>query len=178
MQDKLEDFFKENRGEFDLESPPEQVWRSINRDLQRKKRYIRNTYYATAASLLLVIGSFFWLMHPSEHKTALADNAGVVVPNVIDTETYYTTLIEHQRAQLEQFSNAYPDVCKDFVGEIDTLNQLYGQLKIEYKSSNGNEAVLQAMIENLRTQVELLNRQMQVILTIKQKENKKAEKNS
>ncbi len=178
MQDKLEEFFKDNKDDFDAHEPPEQLWRSVNNELQRKKRNVRRTYYAAAASVVLVIGSFAWFMN-STPKNALPGNVAHATPNVNDTEAYYAILIDKQRAQLEQFSKTYPEVCKDFGGEIDTLNHvLYGQLKVEYKNSNGNEAVLQAMIENLRTQVQLLNSQMQVILTIKQKENKQGQKNS
>jgi tetrahydromethanopterin S-methyltransferase subunit F len=45
-------------------------------------------------------------------------------------------------------------------------------LKIEYSNTNGNEAVMQAMVENLQTRVQLLARQLEIIQNIRQKSNK------
>ena len=39
--------------------------------------------------------------------------------------------------------------------------------------SDGNDAVLQAMIANLQTQVQLLGKELQVLQDITQKQNKK-----
>ena len=173
MKDNLEEFIREHRDEFDSYTPAENMWPIVDKKLRHKHRRIGKTYYAATASLLLILGSFLWFMkHTDTRNIPQVSQEVVVTPEIKDAEVYYTSLVETKRTEVKQMCTAYPDVCKDFEAEIDTLHALYGQLKIEYKNSNGNEAVLQAMIQNLQMQVQLLSTQFQVIQNIKQRERK------
>ena len=81
-------------------------------------------------------------------------------------------MVTQRRAELNRYCSAYPDLCSDLNSEISALDTMYTQLKVQYVNTNGNEAVLRAMIENLQAQVQLLGRQLQMVEQIKQKKQK------
>jgi hypothetical protein len=127
-----------------------------------------------AASVLIIIGAAVWFMRPHENKVVSPPIKEIAInPEIKEAEIYYASIVETKRTQLSGFGKDYPDLFKDFQAEMDTLHVLYGQLLTEYKNSNGNEAVSQALIENLQMQVQLLSKQLEVVQDIKQKENKK-----
>ena len=179
MKDKLEEFVHDHRDEFDLHHPPD-IWRRVDKQLHKKRRTY-GVYYPIAASLLLIVGVSVWLMRraaPPPVVTPTETTAIAISPEIKEAQAYYASIVETKRSELKQFDRDYPDLFRDFNGEMDTLNVAFSQLEIEYKKANGNEAVVQALIQNMQLQVELLNRQMQVIHDIRKHENKKSAKSS
>lgn len=175
MKDNLEQFIGERRDEFDVHEPPAHVWQAIDNKLRPKKNSYRLWYYGAAASVLLTLGISIWYMRQSAQPTKGAQDVATLTepdvpmkPEVRDAEYYYASLVQKGRAEIKVYGKDYPEICNDFAKEIDTLNVFYGQLKQEYKSTSGNEAVLRAMIENLQMQVQVLNNQLQIIQVMKQ----------
>ena len=174
MKDKLEEFFQQHKDDFDHHELPAHSWASVDKQLRARPKSRRKAYYAIAASLLFLVGSFVWFTRSNMQRTTQpGDTEVTIAPEMKEAEAYYTSLVETKRAELDQLTKDYPQISKDFDVEIDTLHALYGQLKMEYKMSDGNDAVLQAMIANLQTQVQLLGKELQVLQDITQKQNKK-----
>jgi len=172
MKDDLEEFISNNRGEFDTYEPPGKLWKAIDKKMHKgtHRKHVQNL--AIAASIATIISFAAWVMFsPASKKVSFTNIADTTKPSIQDAEFYYASLVKTQQAQLQRYCNDYPNVCKDFKNEIDTLHILYGQLKTTYDQSYNNEAVLQAMIDNLQAQVKLLSLQLQIIQNLKQKEN-------
>jgi hypothetical protein len=111
---------------------------------------------------------------PEDKPTPATQTRMTAQPRTIkDAEVYYASLVHTQQQQLSNYCGDYQDLCRDFRNEIDTLNLLYVQLKTEYTTSYNNEAVLNAMIENLKEQVNLLTMQLEIIKEVKQQNNEK-----
>ena len=180
MQDKFEEFIDRHRTEFDIHEPPMRLWNAINKQLPVQKKRKPIGTYLLAASILLLIGiavGYFQLQQGQQKQSP--PNAVVITlkPEINEAEHYYTSLVEANLNQLDKYSSDYPDLCKNFKTEIDTLNTMYAQLKVEYNNSMGNEAVLQAMVENLQKQVSLIQMQIQIIRNLKhKKENPESKK--
>lgn len=174
MKDKLEDFIHQHRKEFDSHEPRTRLWEHINDKLQKKNRRKRWYIISAAASVALAIAVCVWLLYPSKPNTGRVEveTPGENNYNINTTEVYYSALIGEKRNELNQYCKNQPDLCKEFDKDFEELNALYGQLKAEYSKSPDKEVVLKAMIENLKTQVNILSRQLQVLENIKQKEKK------
>jgi hypothetical protein len=172
MKDKLEEFIREHKEEFDLLTPPDKLWKSIEKKQNKGKIPFLRLNYAAAAAVLLIIVSFIWFMKPQQVIVLQPEKEIALNPELKNAETYYASIVETRRAEVGQLGKDYPELCNDLDKELNSLDTLYTQLKIEYSNTNGNEAVMQAMVENLQTRVQLLARQLEIIQNIRQKSNK------
>ncbi len=119
--------------------------------------------------LFIMGGAAFFLMR-NDQKAAPAQVAAIAIePEVTEAEHYYTAVVETSLTELDEYCHDCPDLCRNFKAEIDTLGKIYGQLKTEYNNTGGNEAVLQAMVDNLQKQVSLIKLQIGIVRTVKQK---------
>jgi len=174
MKDKLEKFIAEHRDDLDLYDPPVLGWQAINKELPDKGSKVRFATYVAAASVVFIICSFVWFTYPPAQKNMAEVNAeAATAPEIKEAETYYTSVVQSKITEISRYAKEYPDLYKDFEGEIDTLHTSYNQLKVEYTNSNGNEAVLQALIGNLQLQVALTNKELEIIENIKKMHIKK-----
>lgn len=170
MQDKFKDFIDEHRAEFDLYEPPDRVWNTIGKRLPGPKKRNYLPWYQAAAVLLFIAGGAAVLLLRNMQATAPEQQVITrLQPEVNEAEHYYNTVVETSLTELDAYSTEYPDLCRNFKTEIDTLNRMYVQLKNEYSKSGGNEAVLQAMVDNLQKQVSLIKLQIDIIQSVKQK---------
>jgi len=90
---------------------------------------------------------------------------------------HFTQLIELKQTELKQIEKDHPLLYKQFVSDIDKLDSSYNSLKKELPVNPNREQLLEAMIQNLRLQTELLNHQLQIIQSIKQSKSNSNEKN-
>ncbi len=175
MKKDLEQFIKEHREEFDVYEPPEYIWGNISGQLHNKpKRRILRLSTAVAAAILLVIGIAVGMLFKTD-KTPDPGSASVPQKGkdtITEFEVYYASVVQSQQSEISRYCKDYPDMCKDFSNELDTLSSTYKQLKVQYEVSNNNEAVLKAMINNLQEQVKLLSLQLQIIQGLKEAETK------
>lgn len=170
MKDKLEQFISGHSNELDVHEPPAGIWLGIDSKLRQNRRSKFIKLGIAACAVLAMGAAISYMALPAKQQKNEPDAIAIQLPQEINkTEVYYTSLIQKQQKQLSVYCSDYQDVCKDFRTEIDTLDVLYRQLKVEYVNSDNNEAVLRAMIENLQEQVKLLSLQLKIIEEAKQK---------
>jgi hypothetical protein len=79
----------------------------------------------------------------------------------------FTQLIEQRQNELKEIEKVNPNLYKMFVADINKLDSSYNALKKELPQNPNREQLLEAMIENLRLQTEILNQQLSIINQIK-----------
>lgn len=176
MQDKIEKLIRENRAEFDIYQPREALWDSIQDRLVSKKKQKSNVYrlWAVAASVAVIMVSSFLLVNiirPVQQSTVVQ-----LPKEQQEAEMYFSSLIEVKKSELNKYKKDNPELCREFDKQIEALNILYAQLKTEYKSSAKKEIVISAMVENLQTQIQILNQQLEIIQQVKKQKSKANEK--
>lgn len=83
--------------------------------------------------------------------------------NMLSDEMYhYTQLIEIKQKQIELLQQNEPELYKKFSRDLEILEKSYDELKIKLDKGLNNEQLLEAMIQNLKMQTELLNRQLEI----------------
>lgn len=191
MSDKLKQFIDDNREDFDSGEPGPQLFQNIHSQLSGglKKKAIKwrpLRWAAVVAGLLLVSATAYYVL-PKKGNTEVS----TVKEPVINTEEtngsgdaiyakeiyHFQELIGLKQAELRQLKNEYPDLYRQFVTDMNELDSSYQTLKIKLAENPNRELLLEAMIQNLQLQSELLNRQLMIIKQIKQK-NKINEKNT
>jgi len=192
MNDKLKQFIRDNRAAFDSEEPGAGLFSKMERQLLGPKKKAGWTPWRWAAvltGLALLSATFFFL--PTRNKNGKKETPVVIQPNnsikedisFIGDASYakqiyhFRELIGLKQAELEQLKAEYPDLYNQFVTDINELDSSYQSLKIHLAVNPNREMLLEAMIQNLQLQSELLNRQLMIIKEIKQK-NKSHEKSS
>ncbi len=161
----LEEFIKSNREEFDNKQPREKLWDRIESDLDQSNGY--GWIWKAAAVLLLAVCSFLiWERNQFQSIGSSAVAEFQMDPAFLETEIYYTNVISEQRMLVEQFDLNDPELKEAFRRDLASLDTMYQELKIEYVETS-NQAVLQALIDNLQLRMELLNQQVLILEKIK-----------
>jgi hypothetical protein len=195
MKKSLEDFIKENRSEFDSEEPSPKVWKTIEKQVAEpeKKSGSKITLFSKwliAASVVIAVsaGAYLLLRQNNERLLSDIDNQGqnpVEPNNILDEinptyakEVYhFTQLIELKQNELKQIGKDQPELYRQFMGDITTLDSAYKSLRKELPANPNREQLLEAMIQNLQLQTDLLNQQLRVIKQIKQAKTSSNESN-
>lgn len=181
---RLEQFIRNHRDEFDGEEPAPAVWKKLQKDLfpqpavnKGKVLTMKLLRWSVAAAVLVLAGlGVFHLLDKNNGKGAIVQqpttNGDDILQKINPTyakEVYhFTQLIELKQNELKQIEKDNPGLYKEFIGDITKLDSSYNALKKELPTNPNREQLLEAMIQNLKLQTELLNQQLQIIQQIKQ----------
>jgi hypothetical protein len=193
MKKNLEDFIRENRAQFDSEEPAPRVWKNLEKDLKepQKKtigRAIEFRRWVVAASVVVSvsIGALIIFTRNDNRSQSTQASVEAVQPGLLDEinptyakEVYhFAQLIELKQTELKQIGKDQPELYKQFMGDITTLDSAYNRLQKELPANPNREQLLEAMIQNLQLQTDLLNQQLRVIKQIRQSKKTSNESNS
>ncbi|RAJ98069.1 hypothetical protein LX87_02977 [Larkinella arboricola] len=179
MKDRLERFVRDNREDFDVFEPRADLWKDLEKELGHKERPLwmglntpswmgRRMIWQIAASIALVVGlGGFWYFNARYGVTEQPEIVALS-PTYARTVTQYTRLIEDKRTELKTILESDPALYQQFAADLDRLEKTYQKLKQELPKTPNQEIMIQAMVENLRTQIDLLNQQLMIIQRIKQ----------
>lgn len=173
MKDRLEEFIRQNRSEFDDHDLPSGAWKKIERELVPRRRshsWLMPVLKVAAVVALLAL-SFLAVrrLADRERPGGPAGNlSGQTLDQSIDAglarqQKQYISLIGIKRDELRQLQRTEPELYTEFASEIEKLERSYASLRSELEAAPDRELVLEAMIQNLRYQTELLNRQLAII---------------
>ncbi|AQG82619.1 hypothetical protein [Spirosoma montaniterrae] len=197
-KDNLERFVRDNREAFDDHEPPNDLWQKIERGLDTPPGTTRlngqspfrqvhsnaeqinnsrfgglqigwpNMDWRVAASVaLLLLAGGFWYMN---HQYGVTQQPDVVAasPMYAREVVQYTRLIDNKRAELKQMTEDNPVLYQEFATDLDRLERSYQLLRAALPQNPNQETLIEAMIQNLQLQIDLLNEQLRVIERIKQ----------
>ncbi len=166
----IEKFIKENRAKFDTEVPSEQVWNSISSRLNKNtKKHSWKPYMAAASIMLFITCTWLIANHKLDQNANLNENN--VDATVLEAQVEFTSLIEIKRNELNQYKKDNPELINDFERQLIELQVSYKQLLPQLKDEKKRDVVLQAVIDNLQMQVEILNQQIDIVKQYKQPKN-------
>ena len=188
MKDKLERFIRDNREDFDNEEPRPDLWNKIaqgitvpeqkpNGEAPRRLNSLARSAnplfrrspfdwrVAASVAVLLLASTFLYL----NHRYAVTDQPEVVAvsPTYAKEFATYTQLIDDKRTELKQMTETNPALYQQFATDLDRLEHSYQALKADLPENPNQEVLIQAMIQNLQLQIDLLNQQLDVIQRIK-----------
>ncbi|HYH15567.1 MAG TPA: hypothetical protein VD794_10115 [Flavisolibacter sp.] len=183
MKERLEQFINTNRDAFDNEIPPSHIWEQVNKKLVHEKKQTKTFLLAhvklwAAVIGFLVAGIVIFLivennnlkndLTASRHR--LEQQHKLHLEQITDYNkeiSQFTQIVAVKQNQLSGFSKEYPSLYKSFTSDINDLNKEYEKLKQELKIVPEQDEILDAMIQNLKLQTELLNEQLLIIHQLK-----------
>jgi hypothetical protein len=191
---KLEEFVSGNREELDTEQLPAGLWKKVEKDLPLNKKKIRlfnlfSLQQLAAAVTITAVGLAIFLMVENrklENSIAAkkADTNGAQVKETvpeIDVEyskeiDQFTRLIQIKQTELVVLKKDHPKLYSEFMANVKLLSEEYTELRKQLATAPSKEELMEAMLQNLRLQAELLNEQIKISKQIKQSKNKSNEK--
>jgi hypothetical protein len=191
MSIRLEEFVRDNRDEFDSDEPSPRLWKDLQKDLRDGKRSDRVfhlsflRWVSVAAIVVMMAGMFYYMDRrqqtdgainvPVAKTDPLLDN---VSPAYAKEVYHFTQLIELKQSELKQIEKEHPELYGQFVKDVHKLDSSYQSLRASLPANPDPEMLLEAMLQNLRLQADLLNQQLSIIKQIKQSKKGSHEKDT
>ncbi|MEP7165337.1 MAG: hypothetical protein ABI741_11625 [Ferruginibacter sp.] len=185
MSDHLKDFIAGNRDDFDTDAPSDKVWDNIETafTVKKKVKLIQMPVFkwSITAAAMLIAGMIIFLQLNKKPSG---------IPEIVKTETdidklspeyapqvnAFARLIDLKQEELKVLSKEQPQLYQKFTTDINQLDSSYNSLKNQLSVSPNKEMLLEAMIQNLQLQLNVLNQQLNIIKQIKQSKEYSHEK--
>ena len=183
MSDNLNKFISDNRSDFDDQSPSGKLWQNIEVAMagnQKKKRIISPFFiWSMSAAALLVICTGIYFLTQKNRSSAPAVEITEDRSEIPDAPevSQFTLLINIKQQELKILGKEQPELYQQFIKDITQLDSSYNSLKNQLSISPNRDMLLEAMIQNLQLQLNVLNQQLNIINEIKQSKKYSHEKN-
>jgi hypothetical protein len=172
--DPLENFVRSHRAAFDDATPPSDLWRRIKADLDKgqsskgRSFTLRSllTPLSMVASIVLLLfagalaGIYVYkgqLGHPSG---SLQASLAQVAPEYAEQERYLQLQVNNNLQRLTAYEGA-----DAVTSDLQQLDEIFHELARELESApkGSEERIIQAMLENYRTRVSILERVLEKV---------------
>lgn len=174
-KDRLERFVRDNRDGFDVFLPQDSLWDRIENSIpsvpaepQKKVKRLSNPYFdwRIAAGVILALGMGYLFYLNNEYGVTRDPGVALKVPAYAREFNQYNVMIDEKRSEIIKLASNNPELYKDFSADLQSLESSYQNLKSDLGNAPNQEALVRAMIENLQYQVDLLNRQLNILQRI------------
>lgn len=158
--DRLEEFIKENREAFDQFEPSEKVWERISKSKPKTKTATLFTYFLRVAAVLAVIAIFSVAINKTNvfnSNEFARQTDDPELRELIEAEAFYASQVDEKLNEIRKCYIAYPDIKEDVEMDLNELQQMYNELKTDLKENVSKKAVIEAMIENNRYRLKMVD---------------------
>ena len=148
--------------------------------LKKKQKHVPISYlWRMAAAFLIVIIATLWiqfkLMNPSEGQDGISETEQQstlenINPELLEAELYYEQVINMKKNEVAKYDLVSYGLQEDFKYDIELLDSAYSEIKQEMLEGKSNELLVNAMINNLQQRMEILNRQLEILRSLQNKD--------
>jgi hypothetical protein len=184
MSNKLKKFIWDNRKAFDDENPSGKVWENIEASFsaRKKKKFILTPLYKWsigAAAMLIIASGIYVAVNKKPTETTIAagePDINKLAPEYALQMNQFVQLIDTKQEELKTLAKEQPELYQKFTSAINQLDSSYNTLKNQLSATPNREMLLEAMIQNLQLQLNVLNQQLNIIHQIKESKKYSHEK--
>jgi len=163
--DNLEKFIKENRDRLDFYDPPRSVWKKI----RRETGIFTFQWRSAAAIALLITGlSALYLIIKTQKSEIISNSRKELNEAFVFYSVRYTELFNKANSLL----NNQPELRQELNNDMEQLDSIMNLTRKDLKDRVANSEVIEALIQNYRTRVMMLE-DMLDILNENENENEK-----
>ena len=164
MENRFEKFIREKREEFDFREPDPALWKQIEANI-KPRRVINWRVIASRAAAVLIIFAASYMVHElidnngrtlAERKWQQKPAKEIIIPELQEAELYYSGLINEKLEEIKPILANCPGVEEELRFEMTELDSLYTDLKTDLKDNIANQEVIEAIIENYRLRISIL----------------------
>ncbi|MBN2612731.1 MAG: hypothetical protein JXB00_14335 [Bacteroidales bacterium] len=181
MKDRFEKFIIENREAFDVLEPGDGVWANIEKNIRPKKTINWYKVMGRVAAVILIF-SLSYMVHEvldgKDQRLARGDARNkkeLIIPEIREAEIYYSGLINEKLQEIKPMLSDNPILENEIRYDLNQLDSIYASLKQDLKENIASQEVIEAMIENYRLRLTILE---DILTQLKPEENDDTEKNN
>lgn len=161
-KDGLEELFDRLQGEFDIEEPRDGHEQRFIEKLSRSQGVVsmqrKNVTWwkplSIAASIALICAIGFQLFN---EKPTIDEQVVEIAPEVSETQFYFASLIEEQVQELRSAKSPQNEqLVDDTLLQLAKLESDYQKLEQDLINGGNSKIILNAMIINFQTRIDLL----------------------
>lgn len=176
MNDPLKKYIRAHREDFDSEVPDPAVWDRLSQRIAtdaappvRSLRSFRRGLLAAAAVVAVICLPLILHTRSDRPQVAVAQTDTAAGDEALYNEELYhfSSIINIKYRELEKIKGDHPELYERFSADLQKLDTAYQQLKAELPNQPNQEVLLQAMLQNLTLQIDLINRQLGIIEQLK-----------
>lgn len=178
MEKNLQSFIRENRHAFDQANPPEDLWNRIEGALDGQQPQTSTTVrplpfarMARIAATVLVLAVAGALVFTYGRRQGYEDYHRIN-PQLAAEQRTYADLVTQKKDSIAFISASNPALYSEFLTVLEQMDENYRSLKQELPGSPNQEMTLEAMIRNLKIQIEVLEQQLNTYHFIHQQKGK------
>ena len=164
--DEFEKYVKLNKSEFDEhKADTSKIWNVISSELDKPKARIiplwHSQMFKVAASVVILLG-IFTIVNLNLGINKNPDNTSASI-ELQEIDMYYQNMVKAQVKLVENNANISTSNKEDFLEFIYELDEEYKTLKLDLSDNLDNERVLEAIINNYKKRIELIENLLQQI---------------
>tara|TARA_R110002033_G_scaffold26394_5_gene60322 strand:+ start:37526 stop:38065 length:540 start_codon:yes stop_codon:yes gene_type:complete len=155
----FEKHIRENKLLFDEhKADRSKLWANIEKELGQKQpsktiRLWKSPLLKIAASIFIALGIYtvvdFFTNQNNPQQT-------VANYELQEIDMHYSNLVQHQVELVQQSTKLTQEEKDEFLSFMDDLDEEYAQLKIEMGKNLANEQILEAIVNNYKKRIELM----------------------
>jgi len=161
-KDRLEQFIAENRDQFDLYEPDDKAWNEISKRIQKQRRFPgwKTILWRAAAVILIFAISFLVQEYLQRHNILIGKRdrqiQPVEIPELHEAEIYYASLVDEKIREIEPLLINHPELGNELKNNLEELDSIYAELQKDLIDNIANDEVVEAMIQNYRLKLDIL----------------------
>ena len=159
--DNLEEYIRKHREEMDRYKPSSGILEKNQEGIKnRQKSGYR--WISIAAMVAVILGTAVVFFRPgfkSSQKSAGENNYQAMMNNnsqLKETEIYYNNLVNSLYMEATPLLTKNPEIEKELVTDISQLDSICSEIKKDLKDNVANQDVIEALIQNYRIKIRLL----------------------
>lgn len=167
-EDRFEKFVRDNRQDFDIHSPSPEVWDQLNRKLPANQvRQSRTQSWLKIAAVVAIalIGSGIVVTNfiLPDQRYHLAGEVDSELQELIEAEAYYAQQVDVKLKEIQKCYQLIPELQMEVENDLQELETMYNTLKTDLKENVSNKEVIEAMIQNNRFRMKLVDNVLEQI---------------
>jgi len=157
---KLEDFMRDNRDDFDSELPSLDLWDKIESKLEKKEKgkhkFLKIASAIAAVLVLAIVGTY--MLKPQSDNNRYANITDPELKNLLETEAFYAQKVSLKVGEIQKCYKIHPELKMDIENDLNELDNMYRELEKDLDDNLYNREVIEAMIQNNRFKLEMVDR--------------------
>jgi hypothetical protein len=161
MQNRFDDFVIKNRAAFDNDEPPMDMWEriadkaNIESHSISRSRWMVALRYAVAVAVVVLATTFALKLMKSDATSAEVPTTALNA-EINEAAAYYEQQIMAKQQVVFDLTSAQPNVREGIEQDLAGLDSALVQLKRDLKDNISNAEVIEAMIQNYRLKLAIL----------------------
>ncbi len=159
--DNFEKYIKENKQAFDVHKmDKDKLWGNISAQLDEEEKgkvipLWKSYKLRVAASIVLLIGLSIMGLFLAGEPTSQGIE-GYANEELFEIDLHYKNLVFQQVQLVQNHPKLSAEDKEEFLSFMDELDEEYEQLKLEMQNNLDNELILEAIVNNYKKRIELI----------------------